>query len=220
MLFSGRMIASYSHNFIFLKTRKVGGTSLEIVLSSWCRDRDICSPVLPEDEELRQQMGGSARNFSDAEGKVRFYHHMPAGEVKAELPDLWSQAFKFSVDRHPYEKVVSRAWWNIGRRNGNPDAELGPEIEKAIRRRSYLNHSIYMIDGRLAVDELWPYEQMWERLRELAGRLGLPAPVEQPRAKAQYRRDRTPAREALSVEQRERIYRDARVEFDLLGYEP
>ena len=77
------MIASYSHNFIFLKTRKVGGTSLEIVLSSWCRDRDICSPVLPEDEELRQQMGGSARNFSDAEGKVRFYHHMPAGEVKA-----------------------------------------------------------------------------------------------------------------------------------------
>ena len=145
---------------------------------------------------------------------------MPATEVRRELPDLWTFAFKFSVDRHPYEKVLSRAWWNIGRRNGNAEAELQFEIEKAIESGSYLNYPIYMIDGRLAVDELWPYEQMWDRLRELATRLGLPPPVEQPRAKAQYRRDRTPAAEALSAEQRDQIYRDARVEFDLLGYQP
>jgi hypothetical protein len=214
------LIASFRHNFIFLKTRKVGGTSLEIVLSTWCGDQDICSPVTPEDEELRRDAGGMARNFLGADGKPRFYNHMPASEVKTALPELWSKAFKFTVDRHPYEKVVSRAWWNIGRRNGDPEKELDAEIEKAIESRSYLNYPIYMIGGDLAVDELWPYETMWQRLRGFADRLGIPAPTRQPKAKAGHRQDRTPAAQTLTPEQREQIYRDARVEFDLLGYEP
>lgn len=214
------LIASFLHNFIFLKTRKVGGTSLEIVLSAWCGEQDICSPVLPEDEQLRREAGGRARNFRGPDGKPLFYHHMPAAEVKRALPDLWGHAFKFTVDRHPYEKVVSRAWWNIGRRNGDPARELDAEIEKAIESRSYLNHPIYTIGGKLAVDDLWPYEQMWERLEGLAKRLGVPVPTQQPRAKAEHRRDRRPASETLTPDQRERIYRDARVEFDLLRYEP
>ena len=193
---------------------------MEIVLSSWCGDKDICSPVTPEDERLRKEVGGAARNFRGPDGKLLFYNHMTAAEAKRALPDLWEEAFKFTVDRHPYEKVVSRAWWNIGRRGGDPASELAGEIEKAIESRSYLNHPIYMAGGELAVDELWPYEQMWDRLHGLAERLGMPVPSRQPRAKAGHRRDRRPASETLSAAQRERIYRDARVEFDLLGYEP
>ena len=151
------MIASFSHKFIFLKTRKVGGTSLEIVLNIWC------SPVTPEDEQLRREAGGSARNFRGPDGKPLFYNHMPASEVKAALPELWGQAPKFTIGRHPYEKVVSRPWWNIGRRNGDPAKELNAEIEKAIESRSYLNYPIYTIGGDLAVDEVWPYETMWDR---------------------------------------------------------
>ena len=145
---------------------------------------------------------------------------MTAAEVERALPELWEKAFKFTVDRHPYEKVVSRAWWNIGRRGGDPAKELDAEIEKAIESRSYLNHPIYMTGRALAVDEIWPYEQMWDRLRDLARRIGVPTGIEQPRAKAGHRQDRTPAAQTLTPQQRERIYRDARVEFDLLGYEP
>ena len=52
------MIASFAHDFIFVKTRKVGGTSLEIVLSSWCAARDICTPITPEDEAIRARLRG------------------------------------------------------------------------------------------------------------------------------------------------------------------
>ena len=213
------MIASFTHNFIFLKTRKVGGTSLEIVLSSWCSDRDICSPVTAEDEALRAEFGARPRNFRGPDGSVRFYNHMPGTEVRAALPGLWNKALKFTVERHPYEKVVSRAWWNIGRRGGSPDQELEAEIEQAIATQSYLNFPIYCANGEVLVDEIWRYDDMWDRLRDLAHRLDLPEPAEPPRAKGAHRKDRRPAREVLSQAQRDRIFADARIEFDLLGFE-
>jgi hypothetical protein len=213
------LIASFTHKFIFLKTRKVGGTSLEIVLSSWCGGRDICTRIPPSDEAIREEYGGRARNFRRPDGSLRFFNHMPGPEVRRRLPKLWSVGFKFTVDRHPYEKVVSRAWWNIGRRGGSPETELAEEIELAIRDKTYLNFPIYTEDGQLLVDELWRYEEMWPRLDALAARLGLPAPAQPPRAKAQHRRDPRPAREVLTEAQRAQIYEDARIEFDLLGFE-
>jgi hypothetical protein len=214
------MIASFSHDFIFVKTRKVGGTSLEIVLSSWCSGRDICTPIPAEDEVIRESFGGSARNFRGAGGGVAFYNHMPATNIRAALPGLWSRAFKFAVDRHPYEKVVSRAWWNIGRRGGSPEQELDDEIEAAIASKSYLNFPLYCDRGDVIVDELWRYEEMWDRLAALGQRLERTIPEAPPRAKGGHRRDRRPAREVLSPEQRGQIAEDARVEFELLGYEP
>jgi hypothetical protein len=214
------MIASFAHEFIFVKTRKVGGTSLEIVLSSWCSGRDICTPIPPRDELIRAEYGGAPRNFRATGAKPAFYNHMPATDVHAALPGLWSRAFKFSVDRHPYEKVVSRAWWNVGRRGGSPEQELEAEIDQAIATKSYLNYPLYCEGERVIVDEVWRYEEMWDRLEALAERLGQALPDAPPRAKGGHRRDRRPAREVLSPEQRRRIAEDARIEFELLGYEP
>jgi hypothetical protein len=213
------LIASYTHNFIFLKGRKVGGTSLEIVLSTWCRDRDICSRIPPDDERTREAYGARPRNFSQPDGSIRFFNHMTAEAVRLELPELWGKAFKFTVERHPYEKVISRAWWQLGRRGGPVD-ELPGEIEEAIERRTYVNHPIYAPCGELLVDEIWRYEEMWDRAGALAERLGMPVPERIPRAKSRHRKDQAPARDILTEEQRKRIYRDARVEFDLLGFEP
>jgi len=213
------MIASFTHDFIFVKSRKVGGTSLEIVLSGWCSGRDICTPIPPEDEAIRGSFGGAARNFRGARGGLAFYNHMPATDIRARLPGLWSRAFKFAVDRHPYEKVVSRAWWNIGRRGGSPEAELDSEIDAAIASKSYLNFPLYCENGEVIVDEVWRYEEMWDRLAALGQRLGQVIPEAPPRAKGGHRRDPRPAREVLSPGQRRRIAEDARVEFELLGYD-
>lgn len=212
------MIASFSHGFIFVKTRKVGGTSLEIVLSSWCSEHDICTPIPAEDEAIRAGFGGQARNFQKERRGVAFFNHMPATEIRSAIPKLWSRGFKFSVDRHPYEKVVSRAWWNIGRRGGNEE-ELEAEIETAIAAKTYLNYPLYCENGRVIVDEVWRYEDMWDRVAALGERLGQTMPGVPPRAKGGHRRDRRPAREVLTDEQRARIAEDARIEFELLGYE-
>ena len=58
------------------------------------------------------------------------------------------------------------------------------------------------------------------QIAALANRLGLAIPEAPPRAKSGHRRDRRPAHEILSADQRRRIAEDARIELDLLGYEP
>ena len=51
------MIVSHRHKFVFMKTRKTAGTSIEIALSEHCGPSDIVSPNDPADEELRSKLG-------------------------------------------------------------------------------------------------------------------------------------------------------------------
>jgi len=213
------MIASFSRNFIFIKPRKAGGTSLEIVLSAACSGRDICTPVSPADEPLRAEHGGRARNHRNWIGRRRFYNHMPAGEVERRLPELWRSAFRFTVERHPYEKVVSLAWFRAGSGVGRAN-DIAAQIESEIARRDYLNHPLYTIGGRVAVDEIWAFERLSDHVRSAAERLGLDPDAALPRAKSQFRKDKRPAVEILTPAQRRRIRDDAAFEFELMGYEP
>src|SRR3972149_2177310 len=50
------MIVSHSHRFIFIKTRKVAGTSVDLFLSQFCGEEDIVTTLGP-DEKLREGMG-------------------------------------------------------------------------------------------------------------------------------------------------------------------
>ncbi|HLT02645.1 MAG TPA: hypothetical protein VK001_10710 [Geminicoccaceae bacterium] len=240
------MIASFTHDFIFIKTRKTAGTSVEIVLSAWCSGRDICTPISADDEILRRRYGGAPRNFhrnAAAEAIYRwavetqnakiiawtyerirkglaFHNHMPAAAVRAALPDLWRRAYKFTIDRHPYETVVSLAWFWIGRYFNGDASRLPEAIERAIEQARYDNSALYAEDRALLVDEVIPYESLWPRMEEIASRFGQSLPAALPLAKARSRLDRTPAREVLTAGQKARIAERCALAFDLFGYRP
>jgi len=57
------MILSKINNFLFLKTRKTAGTSIEIFLSRYCDDKDIITPITPIDELTRLKVGRICQNF-------------------------------------------------------------------------------------------------------------------------------------------------------------
>ena len=57
------MILSHRHRFIFIKTRKTAGTSIEASLSRYCGPDDIITPVTLEDEWFRGQFGLGPQNF-------------------------------------------------------------------------------------------------------------------------------------------------------------
>lgn len=239
------MIASHSRNFIFIRTRKTASTSTEIVLGSWCSPADIVTPVGPEDELTRLAYGGRPGNFcTDANVEARylatlpsrevtkikeayrvvmrhlhFHHHMSAAELKPMLPDsFWQSAYKFAFDRHPYEKAVSIAYW---RKKGaiSAGAEVEEFFDEVIEQGDYRNFDLYTIDGKPAVDDVFRYEDLQQSLAAVARRVGATVPETMPLAKGQHRRDRRPAREVLSDDQKRRVRDVCREEFDLLSYE-
>ncbi|MEM7193183.1 MAG: hypothetical protein AAF405_10065, partial [Pseudomonadota bacterium] len=56
------MIISHKHKFIFLKTKKTAGTSVELALSQICGESDVITPLAAADEALRAD-GLRAQNW-------------------------------------------------------------------------------------------------------------------------------------------------------------
>ena len=55
------MIVSHKNKFIFLKTRKTAGSSIEIALSKHCGPEDIITQIAPSEEKMRLDMGYRGR---------------------------------------------------------------------------------------------------------------------------------------------------------------
>jgi hypothetical protein len=241
------MIASFLRNFIFIKTRKTAGTSIEIFLSGHCGPDDIVTPIGLADERTRIVDGTvAAKNYSgdraleaafaeavlenDARkareivgglrGAGHFHNHMAAAKIAAKLPaDFWTSAMKITVERHPYEKVVSLAYFRLYR-SGLPAASFGQILDAVIQHGGVDDFSRYSLHGTPIVDRILRQENLLADMQELGRLLGFPVPAELPRAKSTMRLDRRPAAEILSAEQKRAIVSRNRYSFEVLGYAP
>lgn len=184
------MILSHLHHFIFLKSTKTAGTSLEIALSKYCGPDDIITPIVEADEQVRRALGHRGpQNFRKpladyglrdwlklAGGRrvKRYYHHIPAAELRPLLPAaVWEGYLKFSIVRNPFDYAVSRYFWS------RPKASWSKEdFRRFLPARQDLllkNRAITHVDGRSAVDFMLRYEHFDADLAELARRAGLPS---------------------------------------------
>jgi hypothetical protein len=128
------LILSEKFRFVFIKGKRVGGTSVEIALSTICGSGDIITPIAPIDELERMQHGARARNYAAAsdreEGyirqirtsprhtlaqisvpKERYYNHMPLREVVAVYGPSAAAFDVICVERSPFAKILSWANW-------------------------------------------------------------------------------------------------------------
>ena len=174
------MIISHDHKFIFIKTRKTAGTSIEIALSKFCGEKDIITPMLPEDEQIRSRLGyRGAQNYSIPfyklirrcffyywiyfirRGKcLSFYNHIPAFKIRKILnPYKWDSYYKFCFERNPWDKVISWYYWYYYERKVDP---LPPISEFINLGKSDLvsNFSLYTIDDKIVVDKVCLYENL------------------------------------------------------------
>jgi Sulfotransferase family len=205
------MIISHEHKFIFLKTKKTAGTSIELALSALCGPGDIITPLTAVDEALRAS-GRGAQNWRlhgwwqsprplfkrrflkfTAED-YGFYNHMPAEEAKALLNDdkAWRSYFKFAFDRNPWDRQVS--WYHHRYRRKDTPPPFSDFIY-ADRRARINNYEIYSLGGQPAVDFVGRFETLEQDLRHALGQVGLELEGALPRAKTNFRQNALPYRD-------------------------
>lgn len=229
------MIVSHKHKFIFIKTSKTAGTSVEIALSKYCGPDDIITPIALDDEKTRSELGyPGPQNFkgSSSSGVIsgllkklgkkkqyQFYNHMPAKEVKAGIDDdAWNDYFKFCIERNPWDRVVSLYYWR-SKKKENPPAISDYISSKAPHSLKRKGIGLYTINGEVVVDKVCLFENLAEELEEVRKRVGLPEPLELPRAKSQFRPDKKKGYQELFGEEQEmRIAELFADEIKLFGY--
>jgi hypothetical protein len=226
------VIISHKHRFIFIKTEKTAGTSIEIALSRFCGDEDVITPVTPEDEATRRRVGArgpqnyripfSAYTPKDwarltlKRRRAHFFNHASARFIREHIDtDCWSSYFKFCFDRNPWDRVVSWYYW---RHPEEPRPTLtefvGSDEADAIR-----SFDLYTIDGAVVVDRVCRFENLEQEMEEVARIVGLPEPPELPNAKVGYRADRGSYRDVLTRQDREKIASAYAREIGRFGYE-
>ena len=228
------MIISHKYKFIFIKTNKTAGTSIEIGLSRFCAPSDVITPVAREDERIRKRLGYpgpqnivipySKYGVKDWLYKLvqqktkQFYNHMPAYKIKPVLgPRIWDDYFKFCVERNPWDRTISCYYWKT--RNRNPAPTITEFIDSGevnvLKKKGF---QLYTINGKVAVDHICRYEDLDKELETIAQMLKLPQKITLPRAKGQYRKRRESYRQVLSPSNRDKIARIFADEIAQFGY--
>jgi hypothetical protein len=227
------MIISHKYKFIFIKTAKTAGTSIEVFLSKQCGPIDIVTPItppvvghqprnyqgvinpIPEILERPNKLFSALRHAITS--REKFYNHMPASLVQKRIAGrLWKSYFKFCVERNPWDKVLSHYHMHAAREGGSLSLD-----EYLARGRFPFNYFRYTnrSGAKVIVDRVLRYEKLLGELGEVFALLGVPFDgtlgVE---AKSEYRTDRTPYHLIFNDEQRRIVENAFAKEIELHGY--
>ena len=200
------MIISHKFRFIFIKTIKTAGTSIEVYLSPHCSADDVLTPIDPP------MTGHQPRNHG------RLFNHVSAWTLRRALPqDTWDSYFKFCVERNPWDKTISD-YCMVNHRHGGRYS-LQDYLERGRFARSWEQYTD--ADNRtLLVDRVLRYERLDQELGKVFGELGVPwAGSLNVRAKSEYRKDRRHYREWYDDDQRNVIAGAFADEIREFGYE-
>ena len=230
------MIVSHKHKFIFLKTRKTAGTSIEIFLSKFCSEDCIVTQLYEDEEKIRADIGGRpAQNFSKPWTKYTindwakmltrrrlrrslrvFNPHMHATKAKALLGDeIWNEYFKFCFERNPWSKTVSDYHWELVK-EGKSDVGFESYLNK--KSHTHIDWNAYTIDGSIAVDYIGRYEYLMEDMKSICDRIGIPFDKKLPRAKS-FSKEKRDYKSYYNDAQIERVAQMFENEINAFGFE-
>ena len=225
------MILSHKYRFIFIKTRKTAGTSVEISLSRFCGPDDVITPISVKDELIRRKMGVGPRNYDGflpdwkalRHGRLargfRYWNHMRASQIRRRVGRrIWNSYFKFCFERNPWDKTVSLFHHERKHKKAH---RWEDNIESFLQHREHRLPSDfrrYTIGGLVAVDRIGRYEQLEHDLTHICQQVGIEFDGWLPRAKGNFRTDRRHYTDVLNARQRDIVSKRFAQEIQLLGY--
>jgi hypothetical protein len=189
------LIISFSRKFIFLKTQKTGGTSVEIALSALCGPNDVLTPLALNEEQMRKKNGLTAQNFlipprfrpwwarahhmlglDQLRSGTEYYNHMSATAIRARMdPALFDSFKKVTIVRNPWDREVSLFYWHT--RASRAPQDFGTFVRRWLSNPERKTFKLYSIGGRVVATHILRYETLAEDYERFVRSLGIADPV-------------------------------------------
>ena len=201
------MIICHSYKFIFIKTMKTAGTSLELALMNACGPDDIMARIVPKEPRQTSSPDINLQNASFIGRKsgrqAILRQHSPLSRAVELLGDKVFDYKIITSERNPWQKLVSSFFWKL---HQTPRQILGDRpIEEIISEGSFdpdsLRHyfrefccspimdpceayHLYAHDWVSLADYIIRFEHLADDLATVSQALALPSSVRLPRQAA------------------------------------
>ena len=200
------MIISHHNEFIFIKTRKTAGTSIEIALSKFCKPPDIITSLSNSEEKMKESLGLPGRQNTlvplrhyrrwdlwtllTGGGRAHHFTHTSAELAKKRVGgETFEKYHKFCVVRNPWDRAVSQFFFEKYGEGmpGLPEGLAFSDYLATLPVSKLSDSWLYTIEGALAVDRAMRYENLAEEWSNLLLSFGFDY-MDLPRAKSENRR--------------------------------
>lgn len=230
------MIVSHKNRFIFIKTRKTAGTSIEIALAKFCGPDDIITRLSASEEQNKFDLGyrGSQNTriplnqyrkwdlwfWLRGGGPAHHFNHTSASLIKRRMdPESFREYCKFCVVRNPWDRAVSIYYWRKYRaKEALPENVNFTEFLSSSPTEVLTNSGLYLVDGEPAIDRFIKFENLEMELAEILEEMGLEM-VELPHAKGNTRKTKEHYSIMFDNDSIDLIARICNWEIEYFGYE-
>lgn len=225
------VLVSHQHRFIYLKTRKAAGTSLEMALEPFCMAPDhVPKHGSPERVTLEGIVGMRLEGMPErstldkllGRNKVRWYNHMAARKVRKGLGRRdWDRYAKIAAVRNPFDRMVSYFHWLRAGADASDLAVLREAFRAFVASEEWSDDfNTTHVDGAYVVDHAVRYECLSADLGAVVDALGLDATrVHLPKTKMRKKkRQGLPVSAYFDDETQEVVRRRMAWMFERIGY--
>lgn len=212
------MLVSHRYNFIYLKARKVAGTSVESFLQRYCLSpENEKNFIIAHDTDFTKSEYGIISGRMKGKENWNWYNHKEPIELRQQLGDnIWNNYIKICSVRNPYDMMVS--WFHFMTGYQGLKKEKFTIFVKNIQSHSLIlkNKNIWSEDGEFNFRYI-RFENMEEDLKTIMNELNLPDyQVELPHFK---KSNRAEWRDYYTIETKNIVYKLFEKEINHFNYE-
>lgn len=162
------MLISHRYKFIYIKNRKVAGTSIEAFFERYCLspEQEITHASKHERTAYISSHGIIGSRQTKSRGK--WFGHLPASAIQTYIgKKAFNRYYKFCVVRNPWDKVVSHY-----RSRGTKYKER-ISFEQHVHITKNLDWWIYTINNTPVCNFYIRFENLEEGIRKVTKKLGI-----------------------------------------------